>query len=326
MSSRQGEQFRAPRPELQITFYHRLCELRDVLLLDALLKMVSNSDIEVINEELSRLVGERALSRVASWGLRGEILFAVPSILRANPYLLGYYRLLLGFSQKQSYGKTHGFGSFKSMEERGTLSEAQASQLQALCAALCQSGEYLVNAVQRLDRAAVHELTLLTLGPQLRGGALNLLGAEATERVFDLIKTHVAAGIVDATSRSLKLKNAASRLVTVEFSTDPDISIREELMSGTLRNLVAIEIKGGRDVSNIHNRIGEAEKSHQKAREKGFVECWTLVGVHRLDLELARRESPSTDCFFRIEAIAKPGTPEFKEFREQLLARVGLQD
>jgi hypothetical protein len=32
---------------------------------------------------------------------------------------------------------------------------------------------------------------------------------------------------------------------------------------------VAVEIKGGKDYSNIHNRIGEAEKSHQKAKKEG---------------------------------------------------------
>jgi hypothetical protein len=40
-----------------------------------------------------------------------------------------------------------------------------------------------------------------------------------------------------------------------------------------VRSLAAIEIKGGRDYSNIHNRIGEAEKSHQKAEKQGYVEC-----------------------------------------------------
>ena len=45
----------------------------------------------------------------------------------------------------------------------------------------------------------------------------------------------------------------------MEFAADPDICIREELPSGKFRNLVAIEIKGGKDYSNVHNRIGEAE-------------------------------------------------------------------
>jgi hypothetical protein len=318
--------FTSPRPDLQITFYNRLSQLRDVLLLDALLSAVSTLNLEVVNKELRLLVPELSLRKVAAWGLRGEIVFPVPSILRASPFLLGYYRLLLGFSQKQFYGKAYGLGPFKQMEELGRIPKDREKELEDLCRSLCKSAEILVNGVKKLDTAGVHELTLLTLGPQFRGGALNLLGTEATERVFDLIKTHVASAMVESSGRSLKVTNAAGRMVSVEFSSDPDISITEQLPSGNIRNLVAIEIKGGTDISNIHNRIGEAEKSHQKARKAGFVECWTMVGVHHLDLHKARRESPSTDRFFHIEAIAKPGSKEFTEFREHLLARIGLRD
>ncbi len=320
------KRFTPPLPDLQITFYNRLSELREVLLLEALLKVVAESDIDFINKELSRLVSNPALRRVASWGLRGELVFPVPTLLRANPFLLGYYRLLLGFSQKQFYNKIHGFGPFRSMEERGKIPKEHEGYLEELCGALCGSSEHLVNGVKKLDSTSVHELTLLTLGPQFRGGALNLLGTEATEKVFDLIKTHVSGSLIASTARSLKMENAAGRTVLAEFSADPDICIREELASGSFRNLVAIEIKGGKDISNIHNRIGEAEKSHQKARKEGFVECWTMVGVRRLDLDLAKKESPSTDRFFTIEAVAKPSTPEFKDFREHLLARIGLRD
>ncbi|NMC21527.1 MAG: XcyI family restriction endonuclease [Thermogutta sp.] len=319
-------EFISPRPDLQITFNNRLSQLRNVFLVDALLNAVSTLNLEVINEELRSLVPEVTLRKVATWGLRGEIVFPVPSILRASPFLLGYYRLLLGFSQKQFYGNAYGFGPFKQMEELGRIPKGREKELQDLCRSLCKSAEMLVKGVKKLDTAAVHELTLLTLGPQFRGGVLNLLGTEATERVFDLIKTHVASATVESSQRSLTVTNAAGRAVSVEFSSDPDISITEQLPSGDVRNLVAIEIKGGRDISNIHNRIGEAEKSHQKARNAGFVECWTMVGVLRLDLDKARRESPSTDRFFRIEAVARPGSKEFTEFREHLLARIGLRD
>jgi len=169
-------------------------------------------------------------------------------------------------------------------------------------------------------------LTLLTLGAQLRGGALNLFGARATQKVFELIKTIVTPAITESTPRSIELRNAAGRIVTVEFASDPDICIREKLPSGNFRNLVAVEIKGGKDYSNIHNRIGEAEKSHQKARKEGFVECWTIVGVHSLDITKAGKESPSTDLFFRVDAITRPGSDEFRHFREHLLSRVGVKD
>lgn len=318
--------FDPPLPDLQIAFYHRLRELRDVFLLDALLAAVGRTDVESINRELQALAPAASLQKLASWGLRGELVFAVPSLLRNSPSLLGYYRLLLGFSQKQFYTSERGFGSFKCMEDRGVVPAGADTQLEEMCRALGRCSSHLIAAVPRLDRQAVHELTLLTLGPQLRGGALNALGTLATEKVLELIKVHVGPALLDSASHSLRVRNAAGRVMRVEFSADPDICIREELASGAPRNLVAIEIKGGTDISNIHNRIGEAEKSHQKARQRGFVECWTIVGVSRLEIPLAQRESPSTDRFFRLDAINEVGSTDFTEFREHLLARLGLQD
>jgi hypothetical protein len=49
--------------------------------------------------------------------------------------------------------------------------------------------------------------------------------------------------------------------VEVRFGSDPDVSITQQLKSQQ-RKLVAIELKGGTDVSNVWNRLGEAEKSH----------------------------------------------------------------
>ena len=47
-------QFRTPLPDLQITFYNRISELRDVLLLDALLTVVSKVDIDMLNRPAKR--------------------------------------------------------------------------------------------------------------------------------------------------------------------------------------------------------------------------------------------------------------------------------
>lgn len=66
------------------------------------------------------------MRKVASFGLRGEVLFAVPCVLAANPCLLGYCRLLLGLSQKEFYGKGP-FGRFKRLEDEGLIPERAAA-------------------------------------------------------------------------------------------------------------------------------------------------------------------------------------------------------
>lgn len=318
--------FKIPEPDLQIEFYHRLQKIRETYLLDALLSAVSSLEIPQIDQELRELVSNSSLQKMAGWGLRGEIVFAVPYVLQNQPALLGYYRLLLGFSQKQFYGERYGLASFKPMEDAGRLTSNHLSTIRELSQALCGSAELLINGILKLSQQSVHELTLLTVGPQLRGGVLNTLGSRATRQVFELIDSLVTDAIVSSSQKSFKLENAAGRVVRVEFASDPDICLKEELPSGRYRNLVAIEIKGGRDYSNIHNRIGEAEKSHQKARKEGFVECWTIVGISDLNTELAKKESPSTDRFYHLDRLVDLTSEEFEDFRENLLSRVGISD
>nr|VFK55049.1 MAG: XcyI restriction endonuclease [Candidatus Kentron sp. TC] len=313
-----------PKPDLQIAFYYRLQEVRRSYLLEALLSTVTCLKVTNIDQQLAKFVSDTGLQRVASWGLRGELVFAVPCVLHKNPRLLGYYRLLLGFSQKEFYGNRYRLGSFKAMETRGRISSGNENDVTRLCKALCKSGENLVENVDSLSRRQIHELTLLTLGPQLRGGTLNLIGSIATRKVFDLIQSLLSTETVTRNEQLLEVRNAAGRTVKVEFAADPDICIREELPSGKFRNLVAIEIKGGKDYSNIHNRIGEAEKSHQKARNEDYSECWTIVGVIDLPMGLAKQESPTTNKFYHLDRILEPNSTEGDDFRENLLARIGL--
>lgn len=96
------------------------------------------------------------------------------------------------------------------------------------------------------------------------------------------------------------------------------------MAAGSLRNIIAIEVKAGVDFSNIHNRIGEAEKSHQKAKADGYVERWTVVNVDRMDMTMARRESPSTDRFYRLSQIDARTGEEYQDFFNRVVALTGI--
>ena len=98
------KKLKVPEPDLQITFFHHLQEIRQTYLLSALLSTVSCLEITEIDHQLGELVSGKGLQRVAGWGLRGELIFAVPYILKENPRLLGYYRLLWVFLKNNSMG------------------------------------------------------------------------------------------------------------------------------------------------------------------------------------------------------------------------------
>ncbi|MGH8553580.1 MAG: XcyI family restriction endonuclease, partial [Methylococcales bacterium] len=262
-------------------------------------------------------------------GLRGELMFAVPCLLSASPRLLGYYRLLLGFSQKAFYTSEFELTGFKSMEEKGVLSAVQLDRLEELCAGLVQSAIALLDGIgiDRITPRLLEDLALLTVGPQLRGGRNVKLGFAGIVKVFDAISAIVAGAAIKIEPNCIELKNAAGRRVLIEFSSDPDIIIREEMAANTFRNIIAIEIKAGTDFSNIHNRIGEAEKSHQKARAMGYHECWTVVNVDRIDLSTAQSESPSTNRFYRlsqIEGMEGKAGEEYVDFRNRVVSLTGI--
>lgn len=313
-------------PNVQISFYQRLQSFRHSHLSEALGATVEKSRIRTLDRELAEYVAEKALSRVASYGLRGEVIFPVPHLLRLRPTLLGYYRLLYGLSQKEFYRPTR-MSQFKKMEERNELPPTLEKELPRLCRSLVQTGEIMVDSVDALDARTVRDLQLLTLGGQLRGGQNTKIGKDATSEVFGVIERLLHGdlkdeAVYDESLKKLIVRNAAGRLVHVAFSSDPDIAITEDMASGP-RYLVSIEIKGGTDVSNIHNRIGEAEKSHQKAKSRGFHEFWTILGAD-VDLKMASKESPTSSRFFHLARLRNARTAEYREFRDLLQATVGI--
>lgn len=313
-----------PPPNLQLGFAFALKRIRAVYLQSALLETVRDLDIANIDDELANYVPRKDLQTLATYGLRAELLYPVPAILTANPYLVGYYRLLLGYSQKEFYGADKGFGvgHFKTMETKGFIGKRAAGEIDDLCEAFSQASSTLLAGLGplKLSRELLDDLTLLTVGPQLRGGANNARGAEGIVQVFKIIQELVEHAAEDIRETAMEVKSATGRLFLIEFAPDPDIVIREEMEKDYDRNVVAIEVKSGTDVSNIHNRIGEAEKSHQKARRAGFTECWTVVNVSKLDLEKAKSESPSTDRFYSLSELSLREGDEYDDFRRRVLS------
>jgi hypothetical protein len=258
--------------------------------------------------------------------LRGELVFPTPTVLLANPRLLGYYRLLLGFSQKIFYSSEFGLTSFKGLESKGAISDAIKPELTELCRSFASPCGYLLAKIDAnlLSQSLLHDLSLLSLGPQLRGGANNRIGQIAIKEVFELIREILECDAVNISEQMIEVRNAAGRSVHVQFAPDPDIIVREKMGDGNFRNILAIEVKGGADVSNIHNRLGEAEKSHQKARQAAYYECWTVVNVARLDLSLARTESPSTSRFYNLSELTPRSGEVFSDFNHRIRGLLGI--
>lgn len=315
-----------PGPDRQLRFHALLVAARKKWLIDGLREVIEQLDPAEVQAELARFVEKDVRQTLAKAGIRDEEVFPTPTVLRAQPTMLGYYRLLLGQPQKQFYTAATGLTRYKRAETDGVLSVAADAGLDDLCAGLCaQLGDLVRRMSPSIVGRDVSDLPLMTIGAQFQGANNNLIGQEATKDVFLAIKTIVARHVTTSSPTRLELKNSAGRTILVTLAADPDVRIEEHL-ERTAHRRVAIEIKGGSDRSNAHNRAGEAEKSHQKAKRAGFPECWTVIAKERLDLNVLRHESPSTNHWFDVAHILQRDGGDWERFVQRIVSVVGIPE
>jgi hypothetical protein len=312
-----------PSPSRQAKFHQLLVAARKSWLMDALTEALNTADPNLVKSQLSTYVPADAQKALAAAGIRDEHMFPVPTVLEAKPTLIGYYRLLLGIPQKSFYKGGTGMGQFKAMEARGLLNPAHRPDLEGFCAAMAESLAGLLRQMApTISKRDVVEMPLLTLGSQFQGGNNNVIGKQATIDVFLAVAELVKEYIVSRDQRRIIVKNASGRNVIIALATDPDIRIQEEF--DELRNKVAIEIKGGTDVSNAHNRAGEAEKSHQKAKKDGFRDYWTIISKAGLNVEKLRAESPTTNDWFDVAQVLALAGADWDMFKSRFSDAAGI--
>jgi hypothetical protein len=315
---------KSPSPSRQVAFHQLLVAARKTCLMDALGEALGELDPKLVKKQISDYVPADAQKILASAGIRDEHVFPVPAVLEHKPTLIGYYRLLLGISQKRFYRAGTGMTLFKSMEERGHLNPKRLPPLESFCAEMSEQLADLVRQISpKITMRDVSELPLITLGAQFYGANNNTIGRKATLDVFLSVVEIVKEFIVIQDSKKITIVNASKRQVFIALSGDPDIRIQEEF-EDTLRNKVAIEIKGGTDVSNAHNRAGEAEKSHQKAKKLGFRDFWTIISKAGLNVEKLKQESPTTNSWFDVAQVLGREGDDWKEFRSRFADSVGI--
>jgi hypothetical protein len=213
---------------------------------------------------------------------------------------------------------------FSGMEKRGIIASKNPPDLDFFCSTM---SEHLAELVRQISPSItprdVLELPLLTLGAQLYGSNNNAIGKQATVDVFlsvgEIVKGYVAAQDL----KKITLVNASKRKVVIALASDPDIRVQEEF-DGALRNKVAIEIKGGSDNANAHNRAGEAEKSHQKAKAQKFRDFWTIISLAGVNTEKLKQESPTTNSWFDLAQVLAREGDDWVEFRSRFAGEVGI--
>ena len=291
--------------------------------IDALSDTLGYLDPKRVKEQIAEYVPAEMQKLLAAAGLRDEYVFPLPAVIEAAPSLVGYYRLLLGAPQKSFYKGTTGMGFFKTMEELGTISDRQKARVPDFCRAMAEPLASLVCQIPNFTERDLRELPLLTFGSQLQGSNNTQIGKKAMQEIFVAITEILGKQISKKESNRLTLRNAAGRTVFVTLSHDPDVSVLENF-ENEMHNKVAIEVKGGTDISNAHNRAGEAEKSHLKAKRKGFKDFWTIISKTGLDMSKLAQESQTTTEWFDVTQILARKGKDWEDFRQRLAGATGI--
>lgn len=324
-----GRSRKKPKTDLsvvkQLEFHPLLVAARKAKLMAAVLNAAAACPQTTLRTEIARWGDPKVLTLAASAGVRDEHVVATPCILKQKPTVLGYYRLLVGISKKQFYGRTAGFGVLKAMEEGGAMTAKQEQALERVCRSLNRLIAELVVSLDRdFSSEDIHDLPLLQLGAQFDGAHRVKIGEAAAEEIFALIGGLLRKHVTAASSHRVQLVDATGTTVLIKRASDPDVHITREDGSNRPRS-IAIEIKGGRDLSNAHNRAGEAEKSHVKAKIKRVTDFWTIASLPKTRLEEFKSQSPTTDLWFDLSEVLGRKGPSWEEFCKQLSSAVGVK-
>jgi hypothetical protein len=92
---------RLDSPEQQIGFAFSLQEARERMLVDALHNTIEQIDLATLDSQLHQYAEAEALKRLAAFGLRGELLFAVPCVLEKVRHSLDITDYYLGIVKKR---------------------------------------------------------------------------------------------------------------------------------------------------------------------------------------------------------------------------------
>lgn len=320
-------QFLLPPPVRQLYIHRMLVAAREMILQEVLLSALGEVDPDVLSAQVRRYGPKAARLVLQKAGVRDELVFATPVVIKQRPSTLGYYRLLLGVSQKLFYTASTGVAPFKVLETDNVLPAPLEPRLGDLCETLDDALGDLVTGVEgSFSLQDIEQLPLLMLGAQADGSWRNRIGQRATKAVFEAL-TDVIKGkgteYVEAGGTSLTLVNSSGREVSIALAADPDVVITEAGAKGQKYIKVAIEIKGGADQSNAHNRAGEAEKSHQKVRNEAQ-DFWTVISLMGMDMAVLRRESPSTKQWFDLGQVLERNGSHWDRLSDQLRMAMGI--
>lgn len=280
-------------------------------------------------ENLAELgINSKAFSLIAKSGLKPQLFFSHPDLLRTYPKFARYYRLLALLPSKGV--------------QRSGIKVGKKSPYDRLF----DFSRYVNSISSQLILEGFREESIISsisaqIGAQLEGSWRNLIGKQAANLVEKLIlewlieenQTFATEPSVPDIEDELSLGNMeliskinriSSDTYLIEFGSEPDIKITRRF-NGEYRVVAWIEVKGGTDPAGVLERYGAAKKSLEEARVHRdrprsilIMAIYTTTALERI------KDDRLVDEYYNLTSLTIKDSVDWKNFERSLKLLLGI--
>lgn len=252
------------------------------------------------------MISEQAWEYVTGSGIEPKLVFAHPSVLREHPRASQYYRGLALLPQKRVADIAVPVASWEDGSRKTPITDDQSLRVARLYNAVISS---IIEGTTNWTLENGYRNIIANMGIGLDGTFRNIIGRDAE----DLIRTRIRNWLE---SRQLILEQSSDAAefqlpagYSMRYGSEPDILFRQEI-SGVVRDVATIEIKGGRDPAGALERLGAMQKSFE-ATPPNCVNM-LIAGVVTDEMQ-SRLEQMGVEKVFLLDDLSHDG-PSWTEF------------
>ena len=205
------------------------------------------------------MISERAWEYVIGSGINPKLVFAHPLVLQDNPRTSQYYRGIALLPQKRVADIAVPVSAWEDGSRKTPITGDQSSRAARLYNAVISS---IIEGTTNWTLQNGYRNMIANMGIGLDGTFRNIIGRDAESLIKTRIRNWLENSqlILDQNSEATEFQLPAG--YSMRYGSEPDILFRQEL-SGAVRDVATIEIKGGKDQAGALERLGAMQKSFE---------------------------------------------------------------
>ena len=275
----------------------RIQERTDCILRDLIANLEEEPEYHPL-EDL--MISEQVWKHISRSNIDPKFVFANPVVLQKHPQLSQYYRGIALLPRKRVEDIAVSVASWEDGTRKTPITEAQSKCVARLYNAVICS---IIEGTSKWTLDNGYRNIIANMGIGLDGAFRNIIGQDAEDLVKTRIRNWLDSRHLIVKQNDAKTEFQLSDGYSMRYGSEPDILFRREL-SGTIRDIATIEIKGGKDPSGALERLGAVQKSFE-ATPPNCVNM-LIAGVITAEMR-ARLDQMGVEKVFLLDDLAHDG-------------------